>query len=480
MNPFSLPFSADAYRALWRAVFDRETRMEEEEISARNDAPPAEATAPRPTEAEWQSRWFAGEFGRVFTTTDGHPVEIVQFGTWNHSAGPDFTEVAVKVGGRLLTGALELDGDARDWERHGHARNPAYDGVVLHVFFIVPEKETFHTRTSRHRQVAQVRLDPAAVGDGPPPAPAEAKCGRCSFPLAAMPGPRLTSLLEAAARYRLERKARRLARLAELHGWDETLFQELAAAFGYRRNQRPLTMLAQRLPLRLLRTHPAGAEVLLFGAAGFLEAKLYEQAPADTRGYLRELWETWWRHRAEFSAVPPPRWALAGSRPHNHPHRRVGALAVLAGQWKTVRAAFEHDRTAVERALGALAHPFWDRHYTLTSRPAATPQALLGETRVGEILANVAYPYWSQRREPAGWWPDYAGRPAKLDNEKARRAALRLLGRREDARMFQKKLFHQQALLQLYEDFCLQDHSDCAHCLFPELLSKWPETSLRE
>jgi hypothetical protein len=31
---------------------------------------------------------------------------------------------------------------------------------------------------------------------------------------------------------------------------------------------------------------------------------------------------------------------------------------------------------------------------------------------------------------------------------------------------------HQQGLLQIYEDFCLQDNSDCAQCPFPEQ-EKW-------
>lgn len=461
--------SADAYRSLLRAVFGSTLALAEPErrVSAQKRAP----------EIEWQSRWFAGEFGRQFTTTEGHPVEIVQFGTWNHAAGPDFTEVAVRVGGRLLAGALELDWDARDWERHGHALNVAYDDVVLHVFFAAPEEEVFHTRTSQHRLVPQVRLDAATVAPEPPSVSAEAKCGRCSFPLAALPAQRVLSLLEAAARFRLERKAQRLTRLIEARGVEEALFQELAACLGYRRNQQALMLLAQRLPLRLLRTHPAGVETLLFGAAGFLEVNVFEQAPPPTREYLRSLWETWWRWRPEFSAIPVPPWNFAGSRPHNHPQRRVAALAMLVAQWKPVRAAFEQSPTELTHTLRGLSHPFWDEHYTLLSPPAARPHALIGGSRVGEILANLAFPYWSLRPSSESWWKDYTALPAGQENEKTRRAALRLLGQREDAATFLKKRYQQQALIQLYDDFCLQDHSDCAQCRFPELLSHWPDVA---
>ena len=472
--------TAAAYRELRAAVL-AESRFQED-----GWLPGLTPDSPRPPEAELQSRWFAGEFGGSFVTTSGQQVEIVQIGTWNHAAGPDFSEVAVRVGGRLLTGFLELDWDVRDWERHGHAENPAYERVVLHVFFEQPSGAVVFTRTAGHREVPQVRINLASIPHaGPPPPPAEARCGRCSFPLRELPAARVESLLAAAARHRLERKARRLERLAALHGWDQALFQELAATLGYRRNPWAMMMLAQRLPLKLLAAHPAGPEALLFGAAGFLESQVFEQAPPESRSYLRELWEKWWKHRAEFSAVSPPRWSLAGTRPQNHPHRRLGALAQIVRQWKRIRPAFEPPGRgippggrALTDVLAGLQHPHWDRHFTLASAAVAAPLALIGASRLADILANLAFPYASLRPESAeACWVAYTALPAALENEKSRRAAARLLGRRPDAATLQKKLFHQQALLQLYEDFCLQDSSDCAECQFPEQLARWPDRS---
>jgi hypothetical protein len=465
-----------AYRELRESVA-RESRIFED-----GWLPGLPSGGPRPPEIELQSRWFAGEFGDRFCTLSGQPVEIVQFGTWNHAAGPDFSDVAVRLGGRLMTGFLELDWDARDWERHGHAENPSYEGVVLHVFFEQPADASIFTRTAAHREVAQVRVH---LADFPrtaaAPAPAEARCGRCSFPLRDMHVAAVARLFEAASRQRLERKAARLHRLAALHGWDQALFQELAAALGFRRNQWAMTLLAQRLPLKLLGSHPAGPEALLFGAAGFLETHVYEKAPPESREYLRHLWRRWWKYRAEFCGVAPPRWTLTGTRPQNHPHRRLGALAQIVRQWKRLRPEIEAPghgpqvsaRRLVE-ALHAVKDPFWDHHFTLTSAATPEPLALIGTSRIHDILANLAFPRWTLRPESApALWEAFAELPACLDNEKSRRAALRLLGRRTDAGSLQKKLFHQQALLQIYEDFCLQDNSDCAQCLFPEQLARW-------
>jgi hypothetical protein len=431
-----------------------------------------------PSELELQSRWFAGDFGRHFTTTSGRAVEIVQFGHWNHSAGPDFTEVVVVLedDGDRRKGSVELDTWVRDWEHHGHAENKSYNDVLLHLFVRGSDDETFFTRTEDHRNVPQAKLDPEALQSRFEGFVPEAKAGRCSVPLEDMPAGRLNRLLNAAARFRLEAKGTRLKRIAEIHGESEMLFQAFAEAFGYRQNRLPTTVLAQRLPLGTLKSDPGATEALLFGLAGFLESPVFEEAPLDTRDYLRNLWETWWKRRAEFQGIDLG-WKFAGSRPVNHPQRRVSALACLARESQRVfrhlweSAAKTFDRKAFVKVLGSLGHSFWDNHYTLTSATAAKPMALIGGTRTREILANIAYPLVVPCNEPA--WDGYCAIRGTLENEKSRRAVIRLLGHRQDADAFTRHLFQQQALLQIYDDFCMQDDSDCEDCLFPEQLRTW-------
>jgi hypothetical protein len=107
----------------------------------------------------------------------------------------------------------------------------------------------------------------------------------------------------------------------------------------------------------------------------------------------------------------------------------------------------------------------------LLAEPAARPLALVGETRVQEMLANVAYPLLMPERTRL--WAEYLELPAMLENQKVTRAALRLFGESPRGTLFQKKLHHQQGLLQLYEDFCLEDDSACEQCPFPERLKQW-------
>jgi hypothetical protein len=287
------------------------------------------------TELELQARWFAGDFGKVFTGTAGEEIEVVQFGTWNREAGPDFSDAAIRIDGEeILRGSIEFDLTDQNWEAHGHATNAAFDDTVLHVF-VASGTRAFFARTTKHRQVPQVRVDPATLPAAFSLNLPLARPGRCHAPLRAQPEEKICSILEAAARFRLQRKAQRLQRLSELHGADEALYQELAAALGYKQNKLPFTLLAQRLPGKTLRASPNDIEAVLFGVAGFLAAHDLAKFEPDTRQYLRVLWDQWWPRRAELERLilPPRAWRLSGTRPLNHPQRRLAALAAIVAGW---------------------------------------------------------------------------------------------------------------------------------------------------
>lgn len=426
------------------------------------------------SELELQARWFAGDFGRSFIGTAGEHIEIVQFGTWNREAGPDFSDAAIQIDeGEVTRGSIEFDLAAQNWETHGHATNPAFDETALHVF-VEPGARSSFARTTANRQVAQVRVDPATLSTAFNTALPLARPGRCYAPLRALPEEKIRSILEAAAQFRLRRKARRLQQLANLHGTDEAIYQEVAAALGYKQNKLPFTLLAQRLPLKVMRRWPNELEAILFGTARFLETPDLATFAPGTRQYLRSLWDQWWSRRAAFERfiLPPRTWHLSGTRPLNHPQRRLAALAGIATGWARLlyslgRKNFEPMR---EFLLG-LSHPYWDFHYTLTSEPSPTRMALVGESRLLEIEANVIVPWrLAQGRDV---WPEYAGRPGRLTNRRVETGAARLFGDDPRRRSFLRTLAGQQGLLQIYEDFCLQDESDCAQCPFPEQMRKW-------
>jgi hypothetical protein len=449
---------------------------------AAEDTPEFPGLGPTPSELEVQSLWFEGAFGDVFETTCGRRVRVTDFGVWNSTAGPDFTDGAVEIDGEVCAGDIELDPDVRDWERHRHGSNPDFNRVCLHVFWQAPQGKRTYTRTSDHCEVIQVHLSPSMLGAGRRPRAglASARLGRCSAPLKGMSPDRVRSLIESAAQQRLQRKSERLQRWSRQHGREQAVWQGLGETLGYRGNAGSFLVLCQRLPVKsLLKVSPVQREALLFGVSGFLEKVKYEDTESKTRGYLRELWSEWWKLRdsCERWLTDPNvlRWRIAGARPGNHPQRRLGALATLLNSWKDVyrclKTAEAWDERSWRGTLSGLEHAFWSGHYTLLSKPASKPLALIGASRVQEMLANTIYPLLVPDRPLL--WKSYLDLPARLDNQKVRRAVLRLFGDHPEADSFARKLHQQQGLLQIYEDFCLEDASGCEDCPFPEQLAEW-------
>src|SRR6266516_3395011 len=294
-----------------------------------------------PSELELQARWFAGDFGKHFVSTAGDQIEIIQFGTWNREAGPDFRDAAIRINGsEPVRGCIEIDLLDRSWETHGHAINPAFEATVLHVFIEKSARE-FFTHTRSNRNVPQVCIDPATLPEAFTANLPLARPGRCQAPLKDLPEERVCSVLDAAAQFRLRQKANRIRNKIDTHGRDETLFQEIASALGYKENKLPFTLLAQRVSLQLLRGNVRDCEALLFGGAGFLETPDLDAYKKSAREYVRQLWDRWWPHRDDLQRLilPAKAWRISGTRPVNHPQRRLAALAVLARDWSRLQRA---------------------------------------------------------------------------------------------------------------------------------------------
>src|SRR2546426_6089461 len=319
-----------------------------------------------PSELELQARWFAGDFGKHFVSTTGDKMDIVKCGTWNREAGPDFRDAAIRINGSdPIRGCIELDVSDRSWETHGHATNPAFEETVLHVF-IERSNRQFFTRTRSNRNVSQVCIDPTVLPDAFSANVPLARMGRCQAPLKDLPEERVRSVLDAAAQFRLQQKCARIRNKIDNHGRDEALFQELAAALGYKENKLPFPLIMQRLSLKSLREAGSDIESMLFGVAGFLQTADLDVYKKSTREYVRQLWDRWWPHRDALQRLilPAKIWRISNTRPVNHPQRRLAALATLAREWLGFRQVLSKAVTGDTPAATAreffckLDHPF--------------------------------------------------------------------------------------------------------------------------
>lgn len=442
----------------------------------------AETASGLPTEAQVQALWFEQWYRPTLQTDAVGEVEIVQPGNWNHGAGPDFHQAAIRrADGELMKGRVEIHLRARDWEAHGHHLDPAYNNTILHVVWEKPAK-TFFPATHDFRCVPQVILSEQLIAPWEellphlpvttsPDALPVARAGLCQKQLATQRPDDVLGMVRAAGAFRLGLKAQRLRWRVEAVGLRQALWEALAEGLGYSGNKIPFRLLAQRLPhARLARLSREKRFALIFGLSGLLPATTLEKFDPQVRRWIRPQWDLWWRVRPsyEHAILPRTAWKLAGVRPWNRPERRLAALAALVPLIGVLEKNIE--RCEVESftsLLTELSDPFWDTHTTFTSASLPKPYHLLGAERIADLAINIFWPLVALRdsvRAGTGWRESESA-----PNQVSELARQRVLGD-INLKPHLKETLVQQGLLQIYNDYCLHDHSACADCRFPGMV----------
>ena len=267
-------------------------------------------------------------------TLDGQPLRILHPGFRNVESGPDFRGALVQVGdGSPRSGDVEVDIRSSGWHAHGHDRNPAFQNVILHVVWDSERPAADTPPTLLLRPVLDAPLGELSLwlgGEAARSLPEELR-GDCCAPLRQLPADQLKDLLHQAAEVRLHSKAAQFQARARQAGWEQSLWEGLFRALGYKHNVWAMQRLAELRPRwHSTRTQLLAVQARLFGISGLLPVEL-TRAQAGADGYVRRVWDQWWRERDEYSDCLLPRtlWRFHGLRPANHPQRRLA----LATHW---------------------------------------------------------------------------------------------------------------------------------------------------
>lgn len=396
-----------------------------------------------PDELHLQALWQNDALRpRDLALPDGTPVEVLSAGRWNRSAGPDFRDALLSIGGLLRRGDVELHLRPGDWDAHGHAGDPAYGALVLHVSWLegAPAKTlpggvpTLALRPFAEREgpfdFARLNLtDAPYADDATAPRP-------CCRRLAGEVGG-LERLLTSAGHFRLLTKTQRFSAALASGDAFQAFYAGLLAAMGYGRNAAPFRRLADEVPFARLEPLPSLERfAALAGVAGLL------------REERRDLWDLWWRSGFQ-PPLEPYAWDLRAMRPANHPFRRLaGAVGVLHDIARLLERSLTHLPEALSEASCRLAEPL-----------GLNGGALIGRNRANAVVTNLFVPY---RLALGTLDPTRLGDlPGEDVSMPMRDVWHRLTG---SLRKLPTDGLRQQGLLQIYADFCHNPHLVCATC----------------
>lgn len=463
-----------------------------------------------PAERLLQSIWRHQRLRRdTLRTSDGRTVRILHPGFVSVEGGPDFRNAIIQIGdGAPRSGDVEIDLRAGGWHAHGHDGNPAFQNVLLQVVW---DTQGTHPPTDRPPESALPSKRPflpppplLAIGDkldapiaelalwlendSPRVLPVNLR-GQCCAVLRELDEPLQGRILDAAARVRFQAKAELFRARARHAGWEQSLWEGLFRALGYKHNVWPMQNIAELRPRWMPEAAPALVlQARLLGLSGLLPAEL----PRPTVGgdhYLRRIWDCWWREQDAFSDCLLPRavWKFYGLRPANHPQRRLalaahwlatGHLISKLENWCTAEIPDKKLSPSLRTILEAEPDEFWSWHWTFRSPRLKRPQSLLGDTRLTDLAVNVILPWlWTRAAEGRNgkicrvMEHRYTAWPAAEDNAVLKLARQRLLGAGRFCR--RRGASAQQGLLQITRDFCGHSNALCDDCRFPGLVRRW-------
>lgn len=394
--------------------------------------------------------------GTELSTTDGHRVEVIEPGEFNTAGGADFSSAAVRIGGTVYRGDVEIHRTVAEWMRHGHQNDPRYNTVILHVV-LESGNHAPETRTQSGRTIPLLVLEPflsesirslwqKTILDE---RKYKAQPLACRGKNGSVPAETLSRWLEKLSAERLELKLRRFEdRLREIAAvpasvyekpteygeppeeipeneiplpgssvtsaelrnpvvWKQIVYEGVLDGLGYSRNREPFGVLARLVPLaRLLPVadDKRAIEAALFHASGLLPSPA-KVADAKAAAYVRGLHSALADARGDVRVQPmeAEAWQFFPLRPANFPTVRIAAAAAIAQKmvgdsfFPDLIQAFKNRADAQEtiKTLAELLNAETDPFWKKHCKfDAATPApvAPLGISRKRDIIINTFIP----------------------------------------------------------------------------------------
>lgn len=316
-------------------------------------------------------------------TTDGQPLQIIVPGDLNKDAGPDFSNAKIRIGDELWIGNIEIHVKASEWYLHQHQYDPQYKTVILHVVWSEDQQVYF----DGNRKIPCFELKNIIskdIIDNYERLMNSAFWIACENQVDKIDMQKAALGLNAKLIEKLQDKTTLLEHIySKTNGdWNETFHRFLARGFGLNVNGTAFELLAEKLPLELIRKYTNDTEKLeavVFGIAGFLN-----NASEDYAIKLKGIFESLPKNNLP-EILPEGVFKFFRARPSNFPTIRIA-------QW--IKLISDHDLLLNE--VVSMSHPdefinficsplngFWQNHFTFSATSNGFP------TKAGKEFAKL-------------------------------------------------------------------------------------------
>lgn len=404
-------------------------------------------------------------------TEDGQLIEIINFGTQNDDAGPDFSNGKIKIGNTLWIGNIEMHVYSSDWERHCHDLDKAYDTVILHVVY-EHDKEVY-TTSEQHIPCLELK-DRIAV-------PILKRYSQliannnwipCEQHIFKVEEHTISFWLQRLVAERVGYKTQYFKRILDQTNtnWDEALYIYLSRYMGARVNMDPFESLAKSLSygtIRKNRTNILYIEALLYGQAGMLHADFKDD-------YFKELKKEYLflAKKYNLKSIPTVSWKFARMRPAGFPTIRLAQLAQILFKNDRIfsNVILEEDTQALKNLFRVSTSEYWNYHYRF-GKKAAFKEKNIGDAFLDQLIINVISPIiflYGKYIADEKYCERAIGHLETIKAEKNK-----ISKRFKSIGVNSKTASDTQALIQLKEKYCNKKH--CATCAIGNSIIKQNE-----
>lgn len=391
-------------------------------------------------------------------TTTGEHIQILHFGHYLQSAGPDFFNAQLIIGDQKWAGNIEMHLKSSDWYLHNHQSDENYDNVILHVVWehdidvfrknneVIPVLELKNYVSNEQIKQYQNLFRPKSWIN-------------CENEIVLVDEFLIQNWLERLFFERLEQKSQLIKDLLQetKFDWEQVTFGLLLKNFGLNSNGEAFFVIAKKMPFSIVRkerTNLQHLEALFFGVSGLLDDDFEDVYPKE----LQRIW-LYLKQKYQLKTIDQE-LQFFKLRPDNFPTIRLAQLAALFHKEHSIFQLLITIRNLndLRKLFSVSASKYWETHYQFDKKsPKKKKRLSIGF--IDLVLVNSVLPLQFAHSNYQGTdkTEDLLSLVSQLKAE-----TNAIISKFSAIGIPSENAFQTQALLQLKKKYCEQNR--CLQC----------------